>query len=200
MLAALSVISLGCGGAADSGNADGPDPSGASASPASTTLRPPVAPTTLPARGLGMAVPPVTLVPATSTTSEAADPFRRPGDLLVGDCFDIEGWPDPDLIDLDEILAIECGEPHTAEVFARVSLNDDPDAAHPGDEHVAAAADGVCFEHFEGYVGVRYVDTRLEIIHLRPPMAAWVRGDRTVACMVVNANFEPLVGSVAAEQ
>lgn len=198
MVAALIVVSSGCGGAASSADADADDTAATTSSVSAPV--PSVVSTTLPARGLGIAVPPVTLVPPPSPGVEPTDPVRRPGDLAVGDCVDIEGWPDPGLIDIDEILAIECGEPHTAEVFTRVSLNDDPEAVYPGDEHVAAAADGVCFERFEAYVGVRYVDARLEIVHLRPPMAAWVRGDRTVTCMVVNANFEPLVGSVAAER
>ena len=60
-----------------------------------------------------------------------------------------------------------------------------------------SAADRVCLDAFEPYVGAGYVDTRLEIVHLRPTVASWARGDRRVICGVVYTGSAPLVGSVA---
>lgn len=173
-------------------------------------------------RAMGVFVPPPTLVPPRSETpstlgaepdddgapdssegdSESADGSqqRLPRQLEVGDCVNLGNWDDPASSEHDSLAVVTCNDPHDAEVFARVSLNEDADAPYPDDHHVAAAADRVCFEQFEGYVGMRYVDARLEIVHLRPPRAAWIRGDRSVVCMLVNSNLEPLVGSMAADR
>jgi hypothetical protein len=138
--------------------------------------------------------------PATThgETEEAATPSTRLlADLQVGECVDLPGLRDPDTVEVTVAELRDCDEPHDAEVYARISLDDDPAAAYPGDEQVLAAADQVCLDAFEGYVGVRYVDTRLEIVHLRPTTASWARGDRTVVCAAMNAVAGPLVGSVA---
>jgi hypothetical protein len=118
-------------------------------------------------------------------------------DLAPGDCIDLADLEAAGDLEVAEVSVLDCSEPHDAEVYALISLDDDPDSRHPGDEHVLAAADRVCLDAFQGYVGARYVDTRLEIVHLRPTVASWARGDRRVICAVVNAGSGPLVGSVA---
>lgn len=160
--------------------------------------------TTAPAepRGLGSATTsddeptPSADTPSDDPTSPNGE--RELSEIEVGECIDAPGLRDLDVTELTAAIARACDEPHDAEVYARVSLNDDPDAEHPGDEHVVAAADQVCFERFEPYVGRRYVDARLEIVHLRPTVASWQRGDRSVVCMLINASGEPLAGTMAA--
>jgi hypothetical protein len=131
---------------------------------------------------------------------EPTDPGTALADLRAGDCIDLadlDAAEGTDGREVSSVVVIDCGEPHDAEIYALISLDDDPESRHPGDGHVLAAADRVCLEQFEGYVGARYVDTRLEIVHLRPTLASWARGDRRVICAVVYTGTAPLVGSVA---
>ena len=57
--------------------------------------------------------------------------------MRVGDCFD-----DPDelvsgeTLELDEVLAVPCAEPHDNEVFALFDLPDGESAPYPGDDFV----------------------------------------------------------------
>ena len=209
LIAAMGLGALGC---ADAGN----ESTSAVSSDTPTTAVPPttvpttaVPPTTLPPTTLPNPVPRArgtanraSVEPATDPTADEAPGPQPRGvvDVVVGECVNVPGLREGGVTELVEIVVVDCGEPHDAEVFARVSLDENPDAAHPGDDHVVAAADQVCFERFEPYVGVRYVDTRLEIVHLRPPAAAWVRGDRAVTCLLVNTAAEPLLGSMAADR
>ena len=116
-------------------------------------------------------------------------------DLQVGDCADLPGIGSDTPSETTAILH-PCDHPHDAEVFARPSLNDDPEAPHPGDEEVLATADRICLDAFEEYVGRPYVDASLEIVHLRPNEAAWVRGDRIVVCALVSLDGQPLLAPV----
>jgi hypothetical protein len=129
-------------------------------------------------------------------------------ELRVGDCVDLPVASTPSEADEQDLPAdtevllatlIPCDEPHDAEVYARISLDENPEATFPGDEAVLAGADGVCLEAFEAYVGAPYVDTELEIVHLRPNEAAWVRGDRVVVCAVVSIDLQPLVERVGSD-
>lgn len=123
---------------------------------------------------------------------------REPvAELQVGDCVDLPGRDDG--TETDEVPLRDCDEDHDAEVFARVSLDDDPESPHPGDEAVTATAEDVCFDAFEPYVGVAYLDSGLEIAFYRPNEAAWVRGDRSVVCLLFSPDGERLSGSVTAE-
>lgn len=213
VIVALALVGAGCsGGGGESGNA--PTASSPTAITADEALDGPSVESAEPAttpddfrpepRALGTFVPPVTLVPTSPEVADGDPPAgpgeRKPGDLVVGDCLNLANWGESSNSEQSALMVTPCEDPHDAEAFARVSLNDDPDSPYPGDEHVVAAADRVCLERFEGYVGMRYVDARLEIVHLRPPRAAWIRSDRNVICMLVNANLEPLVGSLATDQ
>jgi hypothetical protein len=180
------------------------DGDGAAESPTTlpaTTTEPPAASTTtvLASRALGTLVVEADERPGEEDGAEDGAPsaaMRALADLQLGDCIDLDGLEEA-VAEVTEVAIVDCVEPHDAEVYALVSLDDDPTSRHPGDEHVLAAADRVCLDAFEGYVGARYVDTRLEIVHLRPTVASWARGDRRVICAVVNAGAAPLVGSVA---
>lgn len=176
-----------------------PDPEETSTT-TTTTEAPPAPP-----RAMNTVDPPVAAAAATGAPAGGGpDDGRVPlGALQVGDCVDL---PDLDgLAELDGPGGVEavdatprrCEEPHDAEAFARMSLNENPDAPFPGDEHVLAAADQKCLEAFGGYVGVGYVDSELEIVHIRPNAAAWARGDRVLVCAAASVDSEPLVGSVA---
>ncbi|MGY6501298.1 MAG: septum formation family protein [Acidimicrobiales bacterium] len=150
-----------------------------SSAPATTT-------TTLVPRGLGS---------AGNDTDDGPRPVPL-DDLVVGDCVNFSGFPDPDLVELDRAVIEDCERPHDAQIYGQLLLTEDLGDPYPGDAEVLTLADAACLAEFESYVGRRYVDTRYEIVHLRPNEAAWRRGDPSVVCAVINASFEPLVGSL----
>lgn len=205
-MALIAVVGLGalgaCAGTDGSGDDAGAAPTiGRSltvATPAAlaapTTSTAPEAPPPPRAIGVTSAATPTGDDPADDSTDESTRPLT---DLDVGDCVDLPGLADPAVAEAVSAPVRVCDEPHDAEIYARVSLSDDPEAPYPGDDQVVVLADAACLERFEPYIGLRYVDARLEIVHLRPPRAAWVRGDRVVVCAVINSVPGPLVGTVA---
>lgn len=117
-------------------------------------------------------------------------------DLAVGDCFD-----DPSIFSGDDseilgVASVACDEPHDAEVYALVDLPDGDGASYPGDDEVFDRADDLCFEEFEPFVGAAYDDSSLDFIYYVPGADSWDEGDRSVACMVVDMDGEPLTGSM----
>jgi hypothetical protein len=124
---------------------------------------------------------------------------RALGNLEVGDCLDLPTTTEAGDSGATDAELRPCDQPHDAEVYSRVSLDEDPGAPYPGDEHVLPAADRVCFDTFSRQIGTDYVDSDLEIVHFRPNAAAWARRDRVVVCAVVSMDGQPLVGSVTGD-
>ncbi len=117
--------------------------------------------------------------------------------MRVGDCFD-----DPDelvsgeTLELDEVLAVPCAEPHDNEVFALFDLPDGESAPYPGDDFAYSLAFAECLERFHGYVGVAYRDSVLEVDPFTPTARSWQdRDDREIVCFLYNPDFRPLIGS-----
>lgn len=187
---AVAVVALttlaGCG------DADDPEAAGTTSTtaPAATTTE------TTAARRPRALVVPTTVAPLRSTSTTAADPDSVALDeLVVGECVDIAD-AETDAIEVGRARRRACDEPHGLQIFHVGSLDPDPEAPFPGDEAVLAGADQMCLDAFEPYVGIPYLDSSLEIAHLRPSEAVWIGGDRTVRCAVQHRDLEPLVGSV----
>lgn len=89
--------------------------------------------------------------------------------------------------------AVDCAEPHDAEVVARFSVDDDPTAAHPGSDALLAVAAARCPD--PGDLGD--AATALRAVYLVPTASTWADGDRAVLCLVEDP-AAPLVGPVAA--
>jgi hypothetical protein len=83
---------------------------------------------------------------------------------------------------------------HDQEAYAVVPYTGEGDA-YPGDDELAAFADGRCAQEFRDYVGVDYLDSSLYFTYLVPSPRSWEQDDRDVLCLVTNAG-EPLEGSV----
>jgi Septum formation len=188
-LLALALLGGACtSGASDEGSAEvAPTSTSVATSSSSTTTAP--APRAL--------VVPTTVSPLlSSTTSEPSDSATIPLDeLAVGDCVDIAD-AEPGAVEVGTARRRDCVEPHGLEVFYVGSLNDDRSAPYPGDEAVLAAADQLCLDAFMPYVGIAYVDSTLEIAHLRPDQNVWLSGDRIVRCVTQDRSLEPLIGTV----
>ena len=100
-------------------------------------------------------------------------------DLEVGDCLrsaDLSAAPAVD-------VALDCAEPHDAEIFASTEM---PDGPYPGIDALREAADDFCLPRFEEFVGVAYLDSDLEAYPLLPSEDTWnSAGDREILCVLV---------------
>jgi hypothetical protein len=100
-------------------------------------------------------------------------------ELQVGDCLhssDLRAEPAVD-------VAVDCGEPHDAEIFAATQM---PDGPYPGLEAVRAAADDFCLPLFADFVGIEYLDSDLDVYPLLPTEDGWnSAGDREILCVLV---------------
>lgn len=125
------------------------------------------------------------LVLALATTACSNNVF----DLEVGQCFN-----DPDSFDeVANVEIVDCTEPHDNEVF---HLFDIADGSFPGDTGVSESAVEGCLAQFDGYVGLDYASSVLDIRYLVPTSETWSDGDREVVCILYHLNNEKLTGSM----
>lgn len=119
--------------------------------------------------------------------------------LRVGDCFndsqevlDADGNP----VSLMDLEAVPCSEPHDNEVYAVFDLEL---KAFPGDDAVFEMAADECLGRFEGFVGLPYEKSILDIYPIYPTKESWLeQNDREVACAVYHMDLEKLTGSMEA--
>ena len=113
--------------------------------------------------------------------------------LSVGDCFD-----DPSSYDteIEEVDAVDCGDPHDNEVYAVVHHPEGSGAAYPGRGFLERYADGLCYAEFEAYVGRDYGTSRLDYSYFYPVRDGWEAGDREVLCFLYDYDLAKLSGSM----
>lgn len=100
-------------------------------------------------------------------------------DLKAGDCLsqaDLAGE------EVREVTALDCAEPHDAEVFAAREL---PAGDYPGTDRLQAEAEEFCTPQFEQFVGVPFGTSELLFSYLVPSEEGWAAGDRTTLCLVL---------------
>ena len=118
--------------------------------------------------------------------SGALDPFK----MKVGDCFDDV---DSDSDEVESVPGVPCDEPHDNEVYA---IFDTSHESWPGEEVMYESASQDCISQFEGFVGMAYEDSELEVYPLYPTLASWNQvDDREIICAVFRANGEKLLGT-----
>jgi hypothetical protein len=138
---------------------------------------------------------PTTTVP-TSTT--VADPGQElPAiELQVGQCIaDASAFTGRQVNEITRTRAVPCRLPHQAEVFVRDRLAGGPEARFPGVGELRRQAQQLCRDGFEGFVGVPWTRSELEIAALWPSPDSWAVGDRLVVCVVFRLDGETLVGT-----
>lgn len=116
-------------------------------------------------------------------------------DAAPGMCFRAPDQVEAQIDDLDEV---PCSEPHEQEAYALVEFRpaDGQDGdAFPGDDALAAFADGACAQEFRDYVGVDYLDSELFFTYLLPSPRSWEQDDRDILCLVTTTG-DPLDESV----
>ena len=99
--------------------------------------------------------------------------------LAVGDCL----ASDPSGEEVSEVPTIDCAQPHDSEVFHTATIDGDelPSAAE-----IEVVVQEECLAAFEGFVGMAYEESALEVTWLEPTPESWDQGDRELVCMVVD--------------
>jgi len=111
-------------------------------------------------------------------------------DLAVGDCFN----DDAAAADVVQTVAtVRCSEPHDNEIFFEFSMTD---ASFPGQEATATAAGARCVAEFEGFVGLSYEESDLNLFPIIPTVQSWADGDRVVYCALYGLDRSKLTGSM----
>lgn len=114
----------------------------------------------------------------------------------VGWCLNVDEDFGPQVAALP---VVDCGEPHTHEVY---NVVDSKASQYPGFEALEAEAQVKCLDAFEGYVGISPFDSNLIYSWMVPTLASWEdtsvgkHGDRQIICVVGNRDGETLVDSV----
>jgi hypothetical protein len=114
--------------------------------------------------------------------------------MRVGDCFnDNSALLSEDTGEVTSLPGVPCGEPHDNEVYAIFDVDLE---SFPGDEAMSEMAFAQCIERFEGFVGIVYEDSVLNVTALYPSDQSWrLQDDREVVCAVYDTNQNKLTGS-----
>ena len=110
--------------------------------------------------------------------------------LQVGDCFD----DDPSFAEtVTEVAAVPCTQPHDNEIYYEYSMTN---AAYPGDDAALDAGAFRCLDEFDGFVGIDYLDSELDLFPITPTAESWAEGDRVVYCALYALDLRKLAGSM----
>lgn len=100
----------------------------------------------------------------------------------MGDCFNSADLQGQEVLDL---TPVPCGDDHDMEVFHKLDL---PEGDFPGEDRVLEDANEACTAAFEGFVGVSFAESELEIMYLTPVEEGWSSAsDREVICLLQSA-------------
>jgi Septum formation len=136
--------------------------------------------------------------PSTTTTSESPSTTETavgviPEEFRVGDCFNDSAHGTNEM---GEMIVVDCGSAHDAEVFAVATLPGDPAAPYPGDDEVDRLANELCLGEFASYVGIDFFDSAWEFGYFLPTEDSWRKyDDRLVVCMLNDPQFNKIEGS-----
>lgn len=100
--------------------------------------------------------------------------------LSVGDCFNNP----PGASSVTDVTAIPCTQPHNAQIFAKFKLTGS-DFSYPGTAAVKSQATVACDRRI-GSVDKSKTTSAMTVRLLFPLQGAWIDGQRTVSCMIVN--------------
>lgn len=142
--------------------------------------------------------------PDDSTTDDSVGTGPAAGDELpisvfeleLGTCFDDPAFAADEASSIGETTAVQCFDPHDAEVYAIVAFPETAAEDYPGEEDVQDYAEGECFDRFEDFVGIPYADSRLDIATIWPTEPSWEEGDREATCVVFDITHLKLEGTM----
>lgn len=132
---------------------------------------------------------------STTTTIRRSTAAEVP--LSVGQCGDVPRLQVGGALDPATFVATDCAAPHTVEIGAVFDYPTGVDIPFPGGQNVDGYATDQCIERFEAYVGVDYLSSTLDFLIIAPDESGWDDGDRRIACVLYQTNFDPLLAPVA---
>lgn len=127
----------------------------------------------------------------TPETFDASDPdllsgvATSPSNLNAGDCFNEYVYRDQADFLQQITTLVGCDGPHDREAYFQTEYPSDEGDPAPPDETLRRWAESACLDEFEGFVGLEYVLSKLEIGAIVPTFESWTDdGDRNVICFV----------------
>jgi len=100
--------------------------------------------------------------------------------LAVGDCFNSPA----DTQDVTSVTAVPCTQPHSAQIYAKFNLTGS-NFSYPGTTRVTRLAASGCTAR-TGSIDRSKTTNAMTVHFLFPDQNAWLGGQRTVSCMIVN--------------
>lgn len=98
------------------------------------------------------------------------------------------------VLDPRNLRPVNCATAHENEVVGLVTYTGD--GAFPGIPALSDFAVAPCVAAFETYVGISFQASALDMFPLTPSDGTWVKGHRTIACVVVTLDGSMVTGSV----
>lgn len=126
----------------------------------------------------------------TTTTVRRTSAAEAP--LVEGQCGDVPRLQVGGALDPAAFVETGCAVPHTVEIGPVFEYPAGPDIDFPGTENVDGYAFGECIERFEAYLGRPYVESTIDFLLVAPDEDGWDDGDRRIACILYQTNFDPL--------
>ncbi len=112
-------------------------------------------------------------------------------EVAIGECVNL-----PSGDEVADVTAVDCAEPHDAEVYALPQHPDPTEAPYPGFEALSTFAEERCLEAFEGYVARDYASSALLSTALTPSRESWEEADdREIVCLLTGEDGTQLTGS-----
>ena len=112
------------------------------------------------------------------------------GDLQVGDCFNEASFDSSGDVEVNDVDAVPCTQPHAYEVYA---VSDYNGSVYPGTDALFETAFlEVCVPPFEPYVGIAWEDSQLWASAITPSEEGWNAGDREFICHLHEGDNSPL--------
>ena len=100
-------------------------------------------------------------------------------EVAVGSC--LLGLESAEEITNVTVITVDCDTLHDGEVIAHI---EHPDGPYPGQEPLLDYGLDACEPLFEAYVGSPYAESRLLMFTIGPSEILWLKGDRTIDCIV----------------
>ncbi len=125
----------------------------------------------------------------TTSRSSSTGPIKHAGrlnvfSLAVGDCFDNPAGAST----VTTVTALPCNQPHNAQIYAKFNLSGS-DFNYPGTAAVTKLATNGCNAR-TGDVDKSLTTSSMTIRLLFPEEDAWLSGQRTVSCMILNPSSD----------
>jgi len=114
-------------------------------------------------------------------SSQSVDPFT----LATGDCFD-NPTPTPGQTQtVTTVVQTACSQPHNAQIFATFNVSGSL-LSYPGDAKMHSLASSGCTSRVQASLDGTKLTDSMSIRFLYPLQNSWLRGHRTISCIVFN--------------